>query len=134
MEKDQEIASLAHKLSIVDGELESAEKKLADSKALQEEGEHSKSTNEGLVRKIQLLEEELDAAEKNVKETMEKYVAAYDSVPHRANVDVGKTDCGKLMSRLNISNAKYSVLSRNVICGRRNTRYKGFFPYLWTRR
>jgi hypothetical protein len=28
--------------------------------------------NEGLVREIQLLEEELDAVEKNVKETMEK--------------------------------------------------------------
>lgn len=29
-------------------------------------------TSEGLSRKVQLLEEELDAAEKNVKDTVEK--------------------------------------------------------------
>lgn len=72
LEKDQEITSLQHKLSILDAELEKAEAKLAESKVAQEEGEHSKTTNEGLIRKIQLLEEELDAAEKNVKETVEK--------------------------------------------------------------
>lgn len=72
LEKDQEITSLSHKLSILDADLEKAEAKLTESKLAQEEGEHSKNTNEGLVRKVQLLEEELDAAEKNVKETMEK--------------------------------------------------------------
>ena len=72
MEKDQEIASLQHNLSILDGNLEKAEAKLQESKSAQEEGEHSKSSNDALTRKIQLLEEELDAAEKNVKETMEK--------------------------------------------------------------
>lgn len=41
---------------------------------LKEEGEHSKTTNEGLIRKIQLLEEELDSAEQNVEETVEKCV------------------------------------------------------------
>lgn len=74
LEKDQEIASLTHKLSVLDADLEKVEAKLTDSKNAQQEGEHSKMTNEGLVRKIQLLEEELDAAEKNVKETVEKYV------------------------------------------------------------
>jgi len=72
LEKDQEITSLAHKLSILDADLEKAEAKINESKAAQEEGEHSKSSNEALTRKVQLLEEELDAAEKNVKETMEK--------------------------------------------------------------
>lgn len=33
-------------------------------------------TVENLQRKVQLLEEELDAAEKNVKETVEKWVLA----------------------------------------------------------
>ncbi|KAF8920839.1 tropomyosin [Mucidula mucida] len=72
LEKDQEITSLHHKLGVLDGELEKTEAKLAEYKAAQEEGEHSKTTNEGLLRKIQLLEEELDNAEKNVKETVEK--------------------------------------------------------------
>ena len=59
---------------MLDGQLESAESKLADAKAAKEEGELSKTTNEGLQRKIQLLEDELDAAERNAKETMEKCV------------------------------------------------------------
>lgn len=72
LEKDHEIKSLTVKLGDLDGQLEKAEHTLADSKADREAGETSKMTNEGLVRKIQLLEEELDAAEKNVKETVEK--------------------------------------------------------------
>jgi len=72
LERDQEITSLHHRLGVLETELEKAEGMLADSKTAREEGEHSKTTNEGLVRKIQLLEEELDAAEKNVKDTVEK--------------------------------------------------------------
>ncbi|RDB23365.1 Tropomyosin-2 [Hypsizygus marmoreus] len=72
LEKDQEITSLQHRLGVLDAELEKAEATITESKAAREEGEHSKMTNEGLTRKIQLLEEELDAAEKNVKETVEK--------------------------------------------------------------
>lgn len=72
--RDQEITSLQHKLSVLDESLEKAEAKLADAKAATEEGETSKMTAENLTRKIQLLEEELDTAEKNVKETVEKYV------------------------------------------------------------
>ncbi|KAJ6582098.1 tropomyosin [Mycena capillaripes] len=72
LEKGHEITSLQVKLENLDGQLEKAEHTLADSKADREAGETSKMTNEGLVRKIQLLEEELDAAEKNVKETVEK--------------------------------------------------------------
>ena len=44
-------------------------------KSAQEDGEQSKTANEGLQRKIQLLEEELDAADKNLKEAMDKYVS-----------------------------------------------------------
>ena len=43
-------------------------------KQAEADGDASKTTNDALTRKIQLLEEELDAAEKNAKETMEKYV------------------------------------------------------------
>lgn len=72
LEKDQEITSLNHRLSVLDSDNEKLESKLAESKSAQAEGEHSKMTNEGLLRKIQLLEEELDAAEKNVKDTVDK--------------------------------------------------------------
>ena len=74
LEKEQEITSLQHKISVLDADLEKAEGKLSDLKSAQEDGEQSKTANEGLQRKIQLLEEELDAADKNLKEAMDKYV------------------------------------------------------------
>lgn len=77
LEKEQEVTSLSHKLEVTNTELDAAEAKLADAKTAKEDSEQSKSTNEALLRKIQLLEEELDAAEKNAKETTEKYVVLY---------------------------------------------------------
>lgn len=74
LRKDQEIISLQTKLSVLDAELEKTEAKLADAKHAQEESEQNRTANENLTRKIQLLEEELDSAEKNVKETVDKYV------------------------------------------------------------
>jgi len=73
LEKEQEITSLNHRLGVLDADLEKAEAKITEYKASSAEGENSRTTNEGLQRKIQLLEEELDAAEKNAKETVEKY-------------------------------------------------------------
>ena len=59
-------------MSVRDADLEKAEAKLAESKAAAADGEHSRSTNDSLSRKILLLESELDTAEKNVKETVDK--------------------------------------------------------------
>lgn len=70
--KEQEIQSLNHKLATSEKELEEAEAKLKDAKHVHDEHETSKTTNEGLARKVQLLEEELDVAEKNLKETVER--------------------------------------------------------------
>jgi len=72
LEKDQEITSYTHRLSVIDADLEKAEAKLAEYKASNAEGESTRQTNDNLTRKVQLLEDELDAAEKNVKETVEK--------------------------------------------------------------
>lgn len=70
--RDQEITSLQHKLGVTGEQLEKAESKLADLKAANADGESTRSNAENLHRKVQLLEDELDTAEKNVKETMEK--------------------------------------------------------------
>ena len=72
LEKDHELLSLTHKLDLATDQLEKAEAELEKYKKASLEGEQSKTTSEALVRKVQLLEEELDAAEKNVKETVEK--------------------------------------------------------------
>lgn len=76
LEREQEITSLNHRLGVLDAENEKAEAELQKYKGFSLEGEQSKTTSENLNRKVQLLEEELDAAEKNLKETVEKYVAA----------------------------------------------------------
>lgn len=72
LERDQEIASLQHKLALAEGELEKAEAKVTELKNAAEEGDTHKTTGENLARKVQLLEEELDKAEKDLRETTEK--------------------------------------------------------------
>jgi len=57
---------------LVESDLEKAEGKLSDHKMNKDEEESSKSTADSLTRKISLLEEELDVAEKNLRETTEK--------------------------------------------------------------
>jgi predicted nucleic acid-binding Zn-ribbon protein len=74
LEKEQEITSLQHKLSLAETSLDKSEQQVADLKKSQAAGQNDAVTAEGLQRKVQLLEEELDNAEKNVKETMEKLV------------------------------------------------------------
>lgn len=54
---------------------EMADRKLVELKTTSLDSEQTKTTAENLTRKVQLLEEELDAAEKNHKETVEKYVS-----------------------------------------------------------
>lgn len=72
--KDQDITSLNHKLQVLDGSLQDSEEKLTETKSALEEAERGKATNDSLTRKIELLEDELDTAEKNLKETVEKCV------------------------------------------------------------
>jgi len=70
--KDQEIQSLQHKLGVAEASLDKADAKLLDLKTAADDSAHGKTTSEGLQRKVALLEEELDASEKHVKETVEK--------------------------------------------------------------
>jgi tropomyosin len=75
--KDHTIASLTHKLQLANDELEKIEAELKKHKQDSLDAEQSKTTKDGLARKVELLEEELDAAEKNLKETVEKCAAIY---------------------------------------------------------
>lgn len=72
LQKEQEIASLSHKHSLLESDLEKAEGKLTEHKSASEEHQSSRDTADNLQRKIALLEEELDNAEKNLRETTEK--------------------------------------------------------------
>jgi tropomyosin len=58
----------------MEAENDKTEAKLQELKTNSLDSEHTKTTAENLNRKVQLLEDELDAAEKNLKETVEKCV------------------------------------------------------------
>ena len=86
LELEQTISSLEHKNGVLEGQLEKSESKVSELKTSSLDSEHTKSTSENLLRKVQLLEDELDAAEKNLKETVEKY-ASLDSFHDKAISD-----------------------------------------------
>ena len=74
LSKEQEITSLSHKNQLLETEVE----KLEDAqKGLKKEVEDSAGAgthNESLQRRLQLLEEEAEESDKNLRETNEKYV------------------------------------------------------------
>lgn len=119
MVKDQEIASLQHKVSNLEADLEKAEGKLSEAKLVKEEEETHRSTNENLNRKIALLESELDQAEKTLRETNEKRVASPDPDRRRGPLTLG-TGSARSTSRPSISNARSSAWSRSAINGRKS--------------
>lgn len=56
LEKDQEITSMTHEVTVLEAELDKVDAWVAASKAAQEDGESSKIVNENLGRKVALLE------------------------------------------------------------------------------
>lgn len=124
LEREQEITSLQHKLAVSDESIEKYEATLTQSKAAALDAESSKTTNDGLQRKVQLLEEELDAAEKHSKEVVEKCVAVMFSMTADIISDaVIYPGSDRSTSRPRSSSVVYRDLSRSATIGRRNTKY-----------
>lgn len=71
--KEQEITSLSHKNQLLDAEVEKLETGIKDAKAAAEESGHHGTQNESLQRRLQILEEEAEGADRNIRETNEKY-------------------------------------------------------------
>lgn len=72
--KEQEITSLKHKNQLLESELEKIESGLKDAKAAADESAQHGTQNESLQRRLQLLEEEAEEADRNLRETNDKYV------------------------------------------------------------
>lgn len=72
IQKDHEITSLKNKLILNEHELERAESRIKEVKVNLDEGETTKTVGEGLAKKVDLLETELDTAGRNLRETTEK--------------------------------------------------------------
>jgi tropomyosin len=72
LQKEQLISSLEHRLKTAEDESERHETAFKDLKTRAEEGEGHRTTGENLTRKVQMLEEELERNEKELKEVNEK--------------------------------------------------------------
>jgi tropomyosin, fungi type len=75
--KEQEITSLQHKNNVLEGQVEKLEADVDKYKKMADEGSGSATHNETLQRRLQLLEEEAEEADKTLREANEKYVFDY---------------------------------------------------------
>ena len=76
--KAQEITSLSHRNQLLEQEVEKLEHGIKDHKIAADESAVRGKTNETLQRRMQLLEDEAEEADKNLRETNEKYTAAVE--------------------------------------------------------
>ena len=74
LQKEQEITSLQHKNGLLEAEVEKLETEIKNHKGAAEEGHQHGTQNEALQRRLQLLEEEAEEADKNLRETNDKWV------------------------------------------------------------
>lgn len=74
--KEQEIISLRHQNQLLEAEVEKLEGGIKEHKAVAAESSQHGKQNETLQRRMQLLEDEAEEADKNLRETNEKYVTA----------------------------------------------------------
>jgi tropomyosin, fungi type len=74
LSKEQEITSLQHKNGVLESEVEKLESSIKKYKDDADLGNQHGTRNEALTRKLQLLEEEAEGADKTLREANEKYV------------------------------------------------------------
>lgn len=74
--KEQEITSLSHKNQLLEADVEKLETTNKELKVKVEATGQQSIQSEGLQRRLQLLEEEAEQADANIRETNEKYVEA----------------------------------------------------------
>jgi tropomyosin len=72
LSKEQEIVSLSHKNQLLEKEVDKLETLVKDHKTAAEEGSQHGAANETLTRRLQLLEEEAEQADRNLRDTNEK--------------------------------------------------------------
>lgn len=83
--KEQDITSLQHKNGLLEGEVEKLETAIKDFKKVADEGQEHGTQNETLQRRLQLLEEEAEEADKTLREANEKYVHLRSTSYHSIN-------------------------------------------------
>ena len=71
--KEQEITSLSHRNQLLEAEVEKLEGHVKEHKHAADESAQHGTQNETLQRRLQLLEDEAEESDKNLRETNEKY-------------------------------------------------------------
>lgn len=78
LNKEQEITSLQHRNGVLESEVDKLENSISDFKKAAEEGSQHGTKNETLQRRLQLLEEEAEDADKTLRDANEKYVQSWE--------------------------------------------------------
>lgn len=73
LSKEQEITSLTHRNQLLESEVEKLETAVKEHKTVAEDRGRDSHQNESNQRRLQLLEDEAEEADKNLRETNEKY-------------------------------------------------------------
>ena len=93
LSKEQDITSLQHKNNLLESEVEKLETAIKDFKKAADEGQQHGTQNETLQRRLQLLEEEAEDADKTLREANEKYVP---KASRRSNNSITKSSLSNL--------------------------------------
>jgi tropomyosin len=75
LQKEQEITSLTHRNQLLESEVEKLEGGIKEAKSQAGDAASHSTQNENLQRKLQVLEEEAETADKTLRETNEKYIS-----------------------------------------------------------
>ena len=122
LQKEQEITSLQHKNGVLEQEVDKLEGLHKDAKAAVDESAQHGTQNESLQRRLQLLEEEAEENDKNLRETNEKYVLVTCCFRRYDNNTDYRTGSARPMSRPATTSARSRLSSSPPTSGRRSTR------------
>lgn len=125
--KEQEIKSLSHNNQRLEGVVEKLEEDVQKHKDIAKDSGEQINQSESLQRRLQLLEEEAEEADKNMRETNEKYVI------HSSNRGQLCSQCDfgsrcsligyvKQMSKLVTTSERFKLWKRLAINGKRSMR------------
>lgn len=78
LSKEQEVTSLTHRNQLLESQNETLEAKVNEHKSAADQSAHHGTENETLSRKLQILEDEAEQADKSLRETNEKSVSKHN--------------------------------------------------------
>jgi len=113
--KEQEITSLTHKNSLLEAEVEKLESAIKDAKAAVDEGRTQGTQYENVNRKLQVLEEEAEEADRTLRETNEKYVYLH-TLFNELQVRIGVCGCLANVSFADFVRPTSKPATSNVRC------------------